>query len=188
MAAEVKSVGVLVGSLRQNSLTKRLATASIKLAPASLRFQHIEIGNLPFYNEDLEASPPAEWRHFREQIAAQDAILFFSPEYNRSIPGCLKNAIDVASRPSRAGAINRKPAGIVTQSPGALGGFGANHALRQCLTFLDMPVVQQPECYINFTAQMFGDDGSITNDGARDLLTRFLVEFDHLVQFRLDGR
>src|SRR5438045_3602155 len=146
--ANPRKVAVLVGSLRRESFTRKVANALIKLAPPSLAFQTIDIAGVSLYNQDLEPNPPADWRALRESVRASDAVLFATPEYNRSVPGALKNAIDVGSRPYGKSAWEGKPCGVVSCSPGAIGGFGANHALRQCLVFLDMPVMQQPEMYI----------------------------------------
>src|SRR3954467_822182 len=125
------SVAVIVGSLRKESFSRKIAKAIIAVAPPSLTFQFVEIGDLPLFSQDLEATPPQQWVTFRNKIKPFDAVLFFTPEYNRSVPGALKNAIDVASRPYGASVWNGKPAGIVSGSMGAIGGFGANHHLRQ---------------------------------------------------------
>ena len=139
----------------------------------------VEIGDLPLYNEDLEnASPkPPAWFSFRERIRAADAVLFVTPEYNRSVPGALKNAIDVGSRPYGQSVWSGKPAAIVSVSPGVIGAYGANHHLRQSLVFLDMPPMQQPEVYIGGAASLFDQDGNITNDTTRQLLERFMQTF-----------
>jgi chromate reductase len=145
-----RDVVVLVGSLRKASWTRRIANALIRLAPPALKLEIVEIGDLPLYNQDLddEKRVPAQWQAFRDRVARADAVIFATPEYNRSVPGVLKNAIDVGSRPSRAGALNNKPAAVVSVSPGALSGFGANQHLRQSLVFLNMPTLQQPEVYL----------------------------------------
>jgi len=137
----------------------------------------IEIGELPHYNQDLEESVPAAWREFRDRIRASDAILFVTPEYNRSIPGALKNAIDVGSRPSGQSVWLGKPCAVVSTSPGALGGFGANHALRQCFVFLDMPVMQMPEIYLGQVDKAVDADGKVGSDGTRGLMEKFLATF-----------
>ena len=144
---------MIVGSLRRESLNRKAANAIAALAPASLRFEIVEIGQLPFYNQDLDAAPPAEWTAFRDRVRAADAVLFVTPEYNRSVPGVLKNAIDVGSRPYGKSVWSGKPAGVVSVSPGAIGGFGANHHLRQSLVYLDMPTLAQPEAYIGGAAR-----------------------------------
>lgn len=170
-------VATLVGSLRRDSLSRKVAEAMHGLAPAGLDTRFIEIGTLPLYNFDLEADPPPEWRRFRDDIRAADAVLFVTPEYNRSVPGVLKNAIDVGSRPKEASAWSSKPAGIVSVSPGAIGAFGANHHLRQSLVFLDMPTMQQPEAYVGQAATLFGDDGALADESTRDFLTGFMAAF-----------
>src|SRR5882757_9331935 len=143
------NVCVLVGSLRKASFNAMLANALISLAPSSLKLEIVEIGELPLYNEDIEtASPPAPWTAFRQQIKAADAVLFFTPEYNRSVPAALKNALDVGSRPYGQSVWNDKPAAIVSVSIGGIGGFGANHHLRQSLAYLNVPTMGQPEAYI----------------------------------------
>ena len=182
--AATRNVGILIGSLRKASFTRRLANAMAKLAPENLQFGIIEIGQLPLYDQDLddEKQTPEAWRTFRAAVRAKDAILFATPEYNRSVPGPLKNALDVGSRPYGQSVWNKKPAAIVSVSPGAIGGFGANHHLRQSLVFLDMPVLQQPEAYIGGAANLVAPDGSIAIDGTRDFLKNFLARFGELIE------
>lgn len=156
-------IAVLIGSLRKESLTRKLAHAMIAIASQDLTCDVVELGDLPLYNEDLEPSTPAAWQAFRNSMRAAQGVMFFTPEYNRSVPGALKNAIDVGSRPYGQSVFSKKPAAVISQSPGAMGGFGANHALRQSLVFLDMPVLQQPEAYISQTGSMFAEDGSIAD-------------------------
>ena len=141
-------VAVVVGSLRAGSFTRKTAKALIEVAPPGLSFDFVEIGDLEAYNEDSEASPPASWVRFRGEMAKAQVVLFATPEYNRSVPGLLKNAIDVGSRPYGKSIWSGKPAAVVSVSPGAISGFGANHHLRQSLVFLDMPTLQQPEANI----------------------------------------
>ncbi len=172
-----RKVAVLVGSLRQASLNRKMARALAKLAPAPLQLDIVEIRDLPLYDEDLEAHPPPAWTEFRDRIRAADAVLFVTPEYNRSVPGGLKNAIDVGSRPYGQSVWSKKPCAVVSVSPGGIGGFGANHHLRQSLVFLDMPVLQQPEAYIGGAATLFADDGSIVNEGTRKFVTGLLEAF-----------
>ena len=177
MAAE-RDVAILVGSLRKESYTRRIARAIAGLAPPSLRLEIVEIRDLPLYDQDLDtAQPPAAWAAFRARIAAADAVLFATPEYNRSVPGVLKNAIDVGSRPYGKSAFAGKPAAVVSVSPGALGGFGANHHLRQSLVFLDMPALQQPEAYIGNVASLLDAQGNVSNDATRELLRKFAEAF-----------
>jgi chromate reductase len=172
-----RKVAVLVGSLRKASYNRKMALALTALAPEALKLGIVEIGALPLYDEDLEAEPPPAWRAFRDAVRANEAVLFVTPEYNRSVPGVMKNAIDVGSRPYGQSVWSRKPAAIVTVSPGAIGGFGANHHLRQSLVFLDMPVLQQPEAYVGGAATLFAEDGSIASDGTRKFLTGLMAAF-----------
>jgi chromate reductase len=160
-----------------------MARALAGLAP-TLKMEIAEIGALPLYDQDLEdATPkPAAWLAFRDAIRGVDAVLFVTPEYNRSVPGVLKNAIDVGSRPYGQSVWTHKPAAIVSVSPGALGAFGANHHLRQSLVFLDMHPLQQPEMYIGGAASLFDADGKIANDGTRQLAERFLRAFEALIE------
>jgi len=178
--SRTRNVAVLIGSLRREAISRKLAETLIELAPAQLEFSIVEIGGLPLYNEDLDdekEKTPAAWGTFRGQIADKDAVLFVTPEYNRSIPGGLKNALDVGSRPYGQSVWNEKPAAIVSHSPGAISGFGANHHLRQALVFLNMPPLQQPEAYIGNSAALFDDSGKFSNDSTRDFLTKFLQAF-----------
>lgn len=170
-------VAVLVGSLREASLSRKMAHALAGVAPGSLALTQIAIGDLPLYDEDREADPPEAWTRFRGEVREADAALFVTPEYNRSVPGALKNAIDVGSRPYGASAWAGRPAGVVSVSPGALGGFGANHHLRQSLVFLDMPVLQQPEAYLGGAAGFFAEDGTCANEGIGAFARRFMEAF-----------
>jgi len=171
-------VAVLVGSLRKESFNLKLAKAMQRLAPQNLKLQIIEIRDLPLYNEDLEASAPAAWSTFREQVRPTDAVLFVTPEYNRSGPGVLKNAIDVGSRPAGKSVWSGKPAAVMSVTPFKLGAFRANHALRQTFVFLDMPALQQPELYISNAAELLAEDGSLRNEDTKKLLTKFRTTFD----------
>src|SRR6266705_1403417 len=158
------NVCVLVGSLRKASLNGMLANALMSLAPSSMKLEIVEIGQLPFFNQDLETdSTPAQWTAFRRRVKAADAVLFVTPEYNRSVPAVLKNALDVGSRPYGSSVWDRKPGAIVSSSPGAIGGFGANHHLRQSLVFLNMPTMQQPEAYLGHADKLFDAAGKLTN-------------------------
>lgn len=183
-----RTVAVIVGSLRAASLNRKMAHALAGLAPAGLKLGIVEIGDLALYNEELEANVPAAWTAFRAAVKPADAVLFVTPEYNRSVPGALKNAIDVGSRPYGQSVWSGKPAAIVSVSPGAIGGFGANHHLRQSLVFLDMPILQQPEAYIGGAAALFDDAGAIANDGTRKFLTGFMARFEALIEAVLAGR
>jgi chromate reductase len=172
------NVCVLVGSLRKASFSRMLANALISLAPSSLQLDIVEIGQLPFYNQDLETDPPpAPWATFRQRVKAADAVLFVTPEYNRSVPAVLKNALDVGSRPYGASVWDRKPGAIVSSSPGAIGGFGANHHLRQSLVFLNVPTMQQPEAYLSHVDKLFDEQGKVASDGTRKFLQDFMQAF-----------
>ncbi|MBP1748143.1 MAG: yieF [Deltaproteobacteria bacterium] len=174
-----KKIAVFVGSLRKESYNRKMAKTLMELAPESLKLEIIEIGELPLYNQDLddEGRPPLEWTAFREEVKSFDGVLFVTPEYNRSVPGVLKNAIDVGSRPYGQSVWAGKPGAVMTVSPGAIGGFGANHHLRQSLVFLDVPPMQQPEAYIGGAAQLFDPNGNITNDATRGFLKNFMGTF-----------
>ncbi|MDR3510732.1 MAG: NAD(P)H-dependent oxidoreductase [Caulobacteraceae bacterium] len=177
--AQALTVAVLVGSLRKASFTRKVAEALTKLSPEGFSYKHVGIGQLPLYNQDLddEGSPPEAWTAFRETIRACDAVLFVTPEYNRSVPGGLKNALDVGSRPYGKSAWNRKPCAIVSVTPGAMGGFGANHHLRQSLVFLDMPMLNQPEAYIGHASDLVDDEFNVKNEGTRAFLKGFMEAF-----------
>ncbi len=173
-----RDVATLVGSLRKESFTRRIALALAELAPPSLRLSLVEIRELPFYDQDLDGdAPPAPWTAFRDRVRRADAVLFATPEYNRSVPGVLKNAVDVGSRPYGKSVWSGKPAAVASVSPGALGAFGANHHLRQSLVFLDMPVLQQPELYLGNVGAAFDEGGKLVNEKVRELLRRFIEAF-----------
>jgi chromate reductase len=181
--AAVRDVAVLVGSLRKDSYSRKIALAIAALAPPSLGLELVEIRDLPLYDQDLEGErPPAPWVAFRARIARADAVLFATPEYNRSVPGALKNAIDVGSRPYGKGVWAGKPAAIVSVTPGALGGFGANHHLRQSLVFVDMPAMAQPEAYIGNAASLFDAKGALSSDATREFLRKFAEAFAEWVE------
>jgi chromate reductase len=177
-----RTVSIVVGSLRKESYSRKLAHALIAMAKPALDMTIVEISELQLYNEDLEHHPPQTWTAFREAIKSREAVLFVTPEYNRSVPGCLKNAIDVGSRPYGKSAWSGQPCAIISNSPGAIGGFGANHALRQSLVFLDMPVLQQPEAYIAGSNTLVGDDGKITDEAKRAFLEKFVKAFAKWVE------
>jgi chromate reductase len=171
-------VAVLVGSLRKGSFNRKVAHAIEGLAPERLRLEIVEIGDLPHYNIDLEESVPPAWAAFRRKLADSDAVLFVTPEFNRSIPGVLKNAIDVGSRPYGKSVYAGKPAAVISVSPGAIGGFGANHHLRQSLVFLDMPAMQQPEAYIGNAGALFGEEDQLANESTTEFLRKFAKSFE----------
>jgi chromate reductase len=176
-------VVALVGSLRRESYTRRVVHALQEFAPETMAIEIAPIDSLSLYNEDDETDvPPPAWRAFRDQVRRSDGVLFATPEYNRSIPGALKNAIDVGSRPGGASVWSRKPAAVLSVSPGALGGFGANHHIRQCLTFLDMPVLQQPEAYLGRIAGLIDADGDIKPSATVDFLRGFVHAFEQWIR------
>lgn len=168
-----RNVAVLIGSLRKDAFSKKIARAIAKSAPDELKFNVVDLAPLSLYNQDLDGAPPAEWTAFRDAIRPADAVLFVTPEYNRSVPGVLKNAIDIGSRPYGHSVFNGKPAAVVSQSPGAIGGFGANHHLRQTLAFLNMPTLGQPEVYLGGVYDWFDKSGALVKDDKREFLTQF---------------
>jgi chromate reductase len=174
-----RKVAVLIGSLRKESLTRKYAHAVGELAPASLEFDFIELGDLPLYNQDLDdgGAPPASWTTLRGKIKAADAVLIVTPEHNRSIPAAMKNAIDIASRPVGYSVWNGKPVGVVSQSPGALGGFGANHHVRQTMVTLGAPVMPAPDPYIGSSATYLDEQGKVVNEKTRETLAKFGAAF-----------
>lgn len=173
-----RRIAVIVGSLRAQSNSERLAHAVAAEAPKSVTFDIVPIGDLPLYNPDLDgASPPAAWTTFRDRVKGADAVLFITPEYNRSVPGALKNAIDVGSRPYGQSVYAGKPAAVVSSSMGPIAGFGANHHLRQSLVFLDMPTLQQPEMYLGSVTEWFDEQGRIKNADTRSFLGKFAAKF-----------
>lgn len=172
-----KKIAIVVGSLRKDSFSGKIAKTMTGLAQGKLDMQIVEIRDLPMYNQDDDTeTPPQAFTVFRDAIRAADGVLFITPEYNRSVPGALKNAIDVGSRPYGKAAWANKPCAIVSQSPGALGGFGANHHLRQMLPFLNMPAMPAPEAYLGGIANKFEGD-ELTDDGLRDFLQTFVDAF-----------
>lgn len=172
------NVAVLVGSLRKGSYSRKIARAFAALAPKNLDFRFIEIGDLPFYNEDTDSgTPPAVWTDFRKKMKEADAYLFVTPEYNRSVPGVLKNAVDVASRPYGQNTMAGKPAAVISTSIGALAGFGANHHLRQSLVFLDVPTMQQPEAYIGRSAEFLDEAGNPATEANKKFLEGIITAF-----------
>ncbi len=173
-----RQVAVLVGSLRKDSFSRKIARAAMALAPPSLKLELVEIRELPLYDQDADgATPPAPWVELRRRIRAADAVLFVTPEYNRSVPGALKNALDVGSRPYGQSAWQGKPGAVISVSPGAIGAFGANHHLRQSLVFLDVPVMQQPEAYVGGVQGLLDAQGNLTNDSTREFLRKFMEAF-----------
>ena len=173
-------IAIIVGSLREGSINRKVARSICGLRNDNLDCSMVEIGDLPLYNQDYDglAEQPAPYIRFRDQIRAADGILFCSPEYNRGIPGVLKNAIDVGSRPYGQSVWDRKPAAIVTASPGSIGGFGSNHQIRQACVFLNMPVMQQPEAYLgHVTDDSFDDSGCLKEGPLKELVTKLAHAF-----------
>ncbi len=179
--AQPAKVAVLIGSLRKESLTRRFAHALIGIAGPELALEIVEIGALPLYNPDLEDNAPAAWTAFRQAVAATDAILFMTPEYNRSVPAALKNALDVGSRPYGHSVWDRKPGAVISVSPGAMGAFGANHHLRQSLVFLNIPAMQQPEAYVGGVEKLLTEDNHFANDGTKSFMASFLTAFEQWI-------
>jgi chromate reductase len=176
-------IAIIVGSLREGSLNRRVARSICALRGENLDCSMVEIGDLPLYNQDLDANPPEQWTRFRQQVGAADGVLFCSPEYNRGVPGVLKNAIDVGSRPYGQSVFDKKPAAIVTASPGAIGGFGANHQIRQACVFLNMPVMQQPEAYLgHVTDDSFDESGCLRDGPLKELVTKLAHSFHDWVE------
>ena len=173
----IQKVGYLVGSLAAQSINRKLARALIRLAPAGMEFAEIPFRDLPLYSYDYDDDYPEVARDFKAAIKASDAILFVTPEYNRSIPGGLKNAIDWASRPYGTNAFARKPAAVIGTSPGAIGTAIAQQSLRSVLGFLNAPQMNAPEAYITFTPGMIADDGEVTVEKTADFLRNYMAEF-----------
>jgi len=183
-----RQVALVIGSLRAGSFNRKVARAIEKLAPEHLVFHETGIGDLPLYNEDREQDAPAEWTAFRDAIRPLDALLFVTPEYNRSIPGVLKNAIDVGSRPYGRSVWAKKPGAVISASIGTYGGFGANHHLRQSCVFLDVPLMPQPEAYLsNVKEEHFGPNGEVTDERMKKLLVRFMTAYADWVEKLVRG-
>jgi chromate reductase len=171
------TVAAIVGSLRKDSHTLKIANALAKLAPDTLKLDIVTLHGLSFFNQDLEATPPADWLAFREKIQKSDAVLFVTPEYNRSIPGVLKNAIDVGSRPAGQSSFKTKPIGIVANSPGPLGGVCAAMNLKQILPGYCGPILQQPEIYLNAVGDAFDDKGNLVKEPLQKVLQAYIDAF-----------
>ncbi|MGN6426021.1 MAG: NADPH-dependent FMN reductase [Leifsonia sp.] len=176
------SVGYLVGSFSSVSINRTLAKALLRLAPRDLVFTEIRIGELPLYNRDFDADYPQIARDFKAAIAAQDALLFVTPEYNRSIPGALKNAIDWASRPYGENVIARKATAVIGASSGAIGTAVAQQQLRSVLSFLQAPQMNAPEAYIRLTPGLITEDGDVTDPGTEEFLRGFMNAFFEYIE------
>jgi len=171
-------IAIVVGSLRKDSINRKVARSICAFASDRLDCEIVEIGDLALYNQEYDSDSPAAYSRFRERIAGCDGVLFVTPEYNRGVPGVLKNAIDVGSRPYGHSVWDKKPAAIVTASPGNIGGFGANHQLRQSCVFLNMPVMQQPEAYLGRVGDdAFEADGCLKEGKLKDLVLKLAASF-----------
>jgi chromate reductase, NAD(P)H dehydrogenase (quinone) len=183
IVASPYNVAVIVGSLRKDSFTLKIANALAKLAPPTLKLNVLTLNDLSFFNQDLEASPPADWLAFREKLKKSDAVLIVTPEYNRSIPGVLKNAIDVASRPYGKSSFLDKPTGILSNSPGQLGGISAAKHLQNILPGIAGPIMQQPEIYyLGGVGDAFNDKGELTKESLQQLLKQYIDAFARFVE------
>ena len=175
-------VGVIVGSTRKDSYSERLAKALVSLLPEDYEAEYIEIDQLALYNQDMDLDSPEEYKDFRHAVGNVDSFIFVTPEHNRSIPAALKNAVDIASRPYGENKWAGKPSLIASQSPSPISGFGANHHLRQILTFADVPIVQQPEVYIAGTPELFDENGEFLKEGTADFLQTAIDALEELVK------
>jgi chromate reductase, NAD(P)H dehydrogenase (quinone) len=173
---------VIVGSLRKESFTLKIANALAKLAPASLKLDVVTLNGISFFNQDLEAAPPADWTAFREKIQKSDGVIFVTPEYNRAIPGVLKNAIDVASRPYGKSSFIGKPTGIISNSPGPLGGVSAAKTLQNILPGITGPILGQPEIYLNGVGDAFDDKGELTKESLKTVLKQYIDAYATFVE------
>jgi chromate reductase len=181
-------VAVLVGSLRKESINRKLAKVVQRLAPQGLVFEHVEIGNLPLYNQDFDSDYPDVCTRLKRQVEAADALLFVTPEYNRSIPGVLKNAIDIASRPWGTNSFEGKPGAVIGASVGATGSALAQQHLRNVLAYLDVPLLGQPEVFVKFTEGLVDDEGNVSNQDTREFLQGFVDRYVEWVQRHGGGK
>ena len=171
------NIVVIAGSLRKDSFSLKIANALAKLAPASLKLEVVTLAGISFFNQDLEGAPPADWLAFREKLQKSDGVIFVTPEYNRAIPGVLKNAIDVASRPYGKSSFNGKPVGIISNSPGPLGGVNAAKTLQNILPGIAGPILQQPEIYLNAVGDAFDAEGNLTKESLKPVLQAYIDAF-----------
>jgi len=172
----------IAGSLRKESFTLKIANSFAKLAPAALKLEVVTLHGLSFFNQDMEATPPADWLAFREKLQKSNGVLFVTPEYNRSIPGVLKNAIDVGSRPYGKSSFLGKPTGIISNSPGPLGGVSAAKHLQNILPGISGPIMGQPETYLNGIGEAFNDKGELIREPVQKLLQQYLEAFAAFVE------
>ena len=173
----MKTIGIVVGSLRKGAFSQSVANYVATQAPEGFEFKFIEIGQLPLYNQDFDAESPGVYSAFREEIKSLDAVLFVTPEHNRSFPAALKNALDVGSRPYGSNVWNDKPAAVISVSPGAISGFGAYHHLKQVLGFLNVYVLPQPEAYLGSIMESLDEAGNVNNDSLKGFLKDFVGAF-----------
>ncbi|MCK1720146.1 NADPH-dependent FMN reductase [Bradyrhizobium sp. 141] len=171
------NIVVIAGSLRKESFSLKIANALAKLAPGSLKLEVVTPAGISFFNQDLEGAPPADWLAFRDKLQKSDGVLFVTPEYNRAIPGVLKNAIDVASRPYGKSSFNGKPVGIISNSPGPLGGVSAAKTLQNILPGIAGPIMQQPEIYLNAVGDAFDTEGNLTKESLKPVLQAYIDAF-----------
>ena len=176
------TIVTIAGSLRKESFSLKIANALAKLAPASLKLDVMTPHGISFFNQDLEANPPADWLAFREKIQKSDGVLFVTPEYNRAIPGVLKNAIDVASRPYGKSSFLGKPTGIISNSPGPLGGVNAAKSLQNVLPGITGPIMGQPETYLTMVGDAFNDKGELIKEPLQKVLEQYLAAFAAFVE------
>ena len=176
-----KKVAVIIGSLRKESFNRKVANEMIRLAPNGLDLKIVEIKDLTFFSEDIENDPPQSWIDFKKELEQNDAILFVSPEYNRTLPGVLKNAMEIGARPPKKNSWKEKPGAVVTVSPGAIGGLGANQTIREAAVSLNIPMMQQPEAYIGQIKDKLLEDGVTVNEKTEKFLTDFLLAFEKWV-------
>jgi chromate reductase, NAD(P)H dehydrogenase (quinone) len=176
------TIVTIVGSLRKESFTLKVARALAKLAPASLQLDVVTLHHISFFNQDLEATPPSDWLAFRDQLQKSSGVLFVTPEYNRSIPGVLKNAIDVGSRPYGKSSFNGKPTGIIANSPGPLGGVSAAKQLQNILPGICGPIMQQPEIYLNGVGEAFDGKGELAKEPLQKVLHHYIEAFAAFVE------
>jgi chromate reductase len=170
-------IDTIVGSLRKESYSLKIANALAKLAPSSLSLDVVTLAGISFFNQDLEATPPADWTAFRDKLQKSNGVLFVTPEYNRSIPGVLKNAIDVASRPYGKSSLLGRPVGIVSNSPGPLGGVSAAKHLQNILPGISGPILQQPEIYLNGVGDAFDAAGNLAKESLKPVLQQYIDAF-----------
>jgi chromate reductase len=176
------NVVVIVGSIRKESYTLKIANALTRLAPDTLKLDVVTLHDISFFNQDLEATPPADWLKFRETLQKSNGVLFVTPEYNRSIPGVLKNAIDVGSRPYGKSSFLGKPTGIVSNSPGPLGGVSAAKHLQNILPGISGPILGQPEIYLNGVGDAFDEKGHLTKESLQKVLQQYIVAYAAFVE------